>query len=276
MKPLAARTLARLTLTALAGSVLAAEDHRAAPMVAPAQAPLTEQAYDEANQPPGRQGQPDDIIAAFRQRFDEPRIAVFWNRALPARVSDWYGHYRASAGQSARVSGEAEGETVNLSGRASASAQAEYRGDRPDHSGDQAAFELQDGLINAFQDGGARMVDQSLAQRLTDNALEDGTFSRLSPDNARLQMRALAEHADYVLELTADPGPAQPRYRVRVLSTADATVLATFVTSGEPPEDENDRTWVATSSGYQQREAPLSLTRVGRELALRAMEKMRP
>ena len=269
--------LPALTLAALPAPVTAAEDHQAAPMMAPAQAPLTEDAYREKNKPRGRQGQADAIVAAFRERFEQPRIAVFWHRALPDRVSDWHSRHRVALGQSARVAGQADGESVDLKGQASASAQLESRGAAPAEGGNRAAFELQDGLIQTFQDGGARMVDQNLAQRLTDNALEDGTFSRLSPDHARLQMRALAEHADYVLELTAGPGFAdQPGYRVRVLSTVDAAVLATFVTSGEPPEEERGHTWVATSSGYQKRERPLSLSAVGREIALRTMEKMRP
>lgn len=278
MKALALTALLpALTLTALPASARAAEDHDAAPMMAPAQAPLTEDAYREKHKPGGRQGQADAIIAAFRERFDQPRIAVFWHRALPDRVSDWHSRQRVAVGQSARVSGQADGESVDMQGQASAGAQLEYRGAAPAEGGNRAAFELQDGLIQTFQDGGARMIDQSLAQRLTDNALEDGTFSRLSPDHARLQMRALAEHADYVLELTAAPGFDQaPGYRVRVLSTADASVLATFVTSGEPPEDEREHSWVATSNGYQKREQPLLLSEVGREVALRTMEKMRP
>lgn len=264
-----------LALALICGPALAASDHEAAPMMAPAQAPLTEDAYREGQGPEGRQGQPEAILAAFRQRFQAPRIAVLWNRALPDRVSDWYGRYRASVGQSASLSGQANGETVDLRGKASAGAQAETRGPRPAESGPGAAFELQDGLISAFQDGGARVVDQSLARRLTDNALEDGTFSRLSPDRARLGMRALAEHADYVLELTAGPRfEDQPSYRVRVLATDDARVLATFVTSGRPPEERRDYQWVATANGYQKRDKPLSLNEVGRELALRTMEKM--
>lgn len=271
-----ARTTVACVLTALAGVALAAQDHDAAPMMAPPKAPMSEEAYHDAHKPAERQGQADAIIAAFRQRFEQPRIAVLWDNALPDRVSDWHGHHRGVVVQRARIAGQAEGGTVDLDGQADIAAQAEYRDAVPGERNHAVAFDLQDGLISTFQEGGARMVDQRLAQRLTDNALEDGTFARLSPDQARLQMRALAEHADYVLELTADANfAATPRYRVRVLSTGDATVLTTFTTSGEPPETEREHSWVATPNGYQKREQPLLLSEVGRELALRTMEKMR-
>ncbi|HAB09025.1 MAG TPA: hypothetical protein DCE38_11290, partial [Alcanivorax sp.] len=101
---------------------------------------------------------------------------------------------------------EASGPDGDSQGNAQgqATAQNEYRdGERP--TDNRAAHELQSGLITTFRSAGASVVDRALAARLTDNALEDGSFSRLSPDNARLRMRALAEHADFVMELTAGP-----------------------------------------------------------------------
>ena len=53
--------------------------------------------------------------------------------------------------------------------------------------------------------------------RITDNALETGEFSRLSPDQRRLEMRALGEHADMLLvfrELTSD------QFQVEVLDVS--------------------------------------------------------
>ena len=91
-------------------------------------------------------------------------------------------------------------------------------------------------------------------------------------------MRALAEHADFVMELTAGPSfEDQPVYQVRVLSTRDASVLAVFTSTGRRDNDEDPPyQWVATDRGYEKRVQPVSLAETGRELALQTMARMAP
>lgn len=268
-----------LTLGVLALPVSADDDHEAAPMMAPAKAPVSEAEFEKGNGPEGRDASAEKILDRFRSSYageDQPRFAVFWNRELPDRVSDWRSNHRVVLGISGEASGTEEGEPTDIKGKGSISSQAEYRASRDDYDND-TAFALQNGVINTFREAGAQVVDQALAQRITDNKLEDGTFSRLSPDQARLQMRALSEHADYVLELNLSPDfEDDEQYQVRVLSVDDASVLATFATRGQPPESERDSEWVTTDSGYEKRERPVSMAEVGRELALETMEKMAP
>ena len=86
---------------ALAGTAGAQTDHSAAPMMAPAKAPLSEEAYREQQAPGGRRDDADTITARFRDRFSgdgEARIAVLWNEALSSRVSDWQSRQRATVG----------------------------------------------------------------------------------------------------------------------------------------------------------------------------------
>lgn len=262
-------------LPLLAGSALAAQDHDAAPMMAEPDAPMTGEAFEEGNKAEGRQATADTILERFREQYgDTPRFAVFWHRDFPSRVSDWRSNHRAVLGISGEASGTEKGEPTDIKGKGSISAQAEYREDRTQPE-NRTAFALQGGLIDTFREGGAKVIDQSMAQRITDNALEDGTFSRLSPDQARLEMRALSQHADYVLELnSADDFAESGQYQIRVLSVKDASVLATFATDGEPPEGEREEKWVASDHGYQKKERPLSMTEVGRELALQTMERL--
>jgi hypothetical protein len=270
-----------LLLAALlaAGPALAADDHDAAPMMAPADAPMTQEAFDEANEEDdARTASPEDILARFQAAFegnDNPRMAVFWNSELPSRVSDWRSNRRAVLGISGEAEGTEEGQPTDMEGKVAISAQAEYRNDQARKQAEETAFALQSGLIETFRQGEATVIDQAMAQRLTDNELEDGTFSRLSPDQLRLQMRALSKHADYVLELTTAPDfEEEETYRVRVLSVDNASVVAMFESKGQPPEDEREEKWVATDSGYQKKERPVSLKEVGRELALQTMERM--
>lgn len=255
---------------------LAAADHAAAPMMAPARAPMSEARFNELAEVQGRSLPAETIITRFKVRHAQsPRFAVFWNRELPTRVSDWHGDLRSSVEGSASVSGEFDDKAVDLQGRSRGAAQVERRGGQPADAGSGTmAFDLQAGLATAFAEAGARIIEQSLAMRLTDNALEDGSFSRLSPDQARLQMRALAEHADYVLELRADALGDDPVYRVRILSVKDASVVAAFSSSGRPPESEQAKVWVVGEGGYTRRDRPQTADAVGRELALHAMEQL--
>lgn len=263
----------------LAGSAIAAEDHDAASMMAPADAPMTQDAFDEASEDDdARSASPEDILARFQNAFegdDNPGIAVFWNSELPSRVSDWHSNHRDVLGISGEAEGTEEGQPTDMEGKVAISALVEYRSDQSRKQARETAFALQSGLIETFRDGEATVIDQAMAQRLTDNELEDGTFSRLSPDQLRLQMRALSKHADYVLELTTgDDFKDEETYRVRVLSVENASVVAMFSTTGQPPQDEREEKWVATDSGYQKKERPVSLKEVGRELALQTMERM--
>lgn len=273
-KPLAL-LLAGCAITLTAGAV---EDHEQAPMMAPADAPMTEDAFNKSNREDGRTASPEDILDRFRTAFegdDNPRIAVFWNSELPARVSDWRSNRRAALGISGEAARTEKGEATDIKGKVSISAQTEYRNDQAREQARETAFSLQSGLIDTFREGEATVIDQAMAQRLTDNELEDGTFSRLSPDQLRLQMRALAKHADYVLELTSGPDfEDEESYRVRVLSVKNASVVAQFASTGQPPEGERDEKWVATDKGYQKKERPISLADIGRELALQTMEHM--
>ena len=83
----------------LSSQSLAQQDHPATDMMAPAQAPMSEEAYAESLRDQSQRPPEQDVISRFRQAFPDqgkPRIAVFWNREFPNRVSDWYSHYRGS------------------------------------------------------------------------------------------------------------------------------------------------------------------------------------
>jgi hypothetical protein len=264
---------------ASATPLLAADEHKAAPMMAPADAPVREQEFEKGNRPEGRQATAQDILERFRARFageDPLRFAVFWNRELPERISDWRSQRRVVLGISGEAKGTDQDKATDLESRGAITSQAEYRGTRRHYDSD-TAFALQSGLIRALREAGVSVIDQALAQRITDNALEDGTFARLSPDRARLAMRALDRHAEYVLELTAGENFGdEATYNVRVLSVNDASILASFTTPARPPETSDQTEWVTTESGYEKRERPLSMTQVGRELALETLSRMAP
>lgn len=267
-----------LPLAWLASShALAQQDHPATEMMAPAQVPMSEEAYAESLRDPSRRPPEQDVIRRFRQAFPDqgkPRIAVFWNREFPTRVSDWYSHHRGSLNAKGELSVTGK-DAREEKGRATLTMEQESRGGLRPSDRNAIALGLQGGLISAFKQGGATLIDQSMAQRITDNALEDGTFERASPDQLRLQMRALSQHADYVLELVV--GSEFDRdglYQVRVLSVKDASVVAVFNTDGKPPGSEDQHAWVVTDGGFEKRDRPQPMSTTGKEIALHTMAQM--
>jgi len=269
---------ALLGLVAMSSTLsFAQQDHSAAPMIAPPQTAMSEEQYAASLEEPGRQESEASILAHFRKAFpNKPRLAVFWNSEFPNRVSDWYNQRRGSIGVSGELSVTGGKDAREEKSRASVAGQVEHRGSATTHSErDNTALNLQSGLIDSFRSAGATVIDQSMARRITDNDLENGTFERASPDQLRLQMRALAKHADFVLELIIGNDYLHDGlYQIRVLSVKDASILATFSTEARPPDSEVESAWVVSGSGFDKRERAISAETVGREIALRTMMKM--
>ena len=133
------------------------------------------------------------------------------------------------------------------------------------------AFELQRGLVSQMVEAGVTVVDRAAIMRITDNALETGEFSRLSPDQRRLEMRALGEHADMLLvfrELTSD------QFQVEVLDVRNGSIRVMLSSNGVPPEKAGSNQWKATDRGFQKVEQTVTLDEIGRELALQTLAKL--
>jgi len=268
-RPLTAVALSLLIGT---GSALAAGDHAAAPMMASPQKPLTEDDLRNEANAPQRSESAESIIERFKSGFgrSNPRIAVFWNRDFSEQVSDWASTRRIVVSGKGHLQGEVPDGKVRLDGDGSQAAQAEFRS--AGHSGKSApAFDLQAGFVSQMGAAGVRVLDRTAIMRITDNALEKGDFSRLSPDQARLEMRALGEHADYLLELSQVTGK---EFHIRVLDISNGAVQTMLNSNGQPPESDKDRRWVATDHGFEKRKHRVTLADVGQELALQTLASM--
>ncbi len=261
--------IALLTTGLLPLNVQAANDHAAAPMKASPQKPLTgDDLRNEANA-----SQRTESAEAIVQRFrngkgsENPRMAIFWNRAFNDQVSDWASQRRVVVSGQGSLKGEIPDGDVSLEGQSKAAAQVETRSGR--RSAPLApAFDLQSGFVSQLTRAGVTVVDRDAIMRITDNALENGEFSRLSPDQARLEMRALDQHADYLMVLSQVSGN---KFNIRILDVRDGSVQAMVSSNGVPPQTDDDRRWIATDGGFEKREQQVSLRDVGQELALQAL-----
>lgn len=269
----------RTTLMAAAallvgGPALAQQDHAPAPMMAPAQDVLTSQDRAAEQQTSGRTRSAEAILAAFTDRFGDapPAMAVYWNRAFGERVSDWASTRRSVVVGRESVRSDGPEGPAQRETDLSVAAQSETRAARGATGPARLAFALEAGFVERLRGAGIRVLDRRAIMRITDNALEDGSFSRLSPDRARLEMRSLAEHADFLVELRRD---GTGRFRVTVLSVTDGSVQALFSSNGVPPEEDGAAPrWITTDAGFERRERTVSLDAIGAELALLTLAGM--
>ena len=109
-------------------SLAASQSHEAAPMMAPAQKPLTDSDLKNERSAPQRQESEDAILDRFRAAFDGsmPRVAVFWNRAFDDQVSDWRSNTRGVLSARGSLNGSVPDGNVDLQGQSQVAAQGEY------------------------------------------------------------------------------------------------------------------------------------------------------
>lgn len=250
-------------------SLAASQSHEAAPMMAPAQKPLTDSDLQNERSVPQRLESEEAILDRFRAAFDgnTPRVAVFWNRAFDDQVSDWRSSTRGVVSARGSLKGNVPDGNVDLQGQSQIAAQGEYRSNRTTGPA-SPAFELQSGLVSQLTEAGVTVVDRNAIMRITDNALETGDFSRLSPDQRRLEMRALGEHADMLLVFRRI---ADDRFEIEVLDVHSGSIRAMLSSNGVPPEKNKARQWKATDHGFQKVEHTFTLDEIGGELALQTL-----
>lgn len=250
-------------------SLAASQSHEAAPMMAPAQKPLTDSDLQNERSAPQRLESEEAILDRFHAAFDgnTPRVAVFWNRAFDDQVSDWRSSTRGVVSARGSLKGNVPDGNVDLQGQSQIAAQGEYRSNRTTGPA-SPAFELQSGLVSQLTEAGVTVVDRNAIMRITDNALETGDFSRLSPDQRRLEMRALGEHADMLLVFRRI---ADDRFEIEVLDVHSGSIRAMLSSNGVPPEKNKARRWKATDHGFQKVEHTFTLDEIGGELALQTL-----
>jgi hypothetical protein len=235
-------------------SLAASQSHEAAPMMAPAQKPLTDNDLQNERSEPQRQESASAILDRFRAAFDD-------------QVSDWRSNTRGVLSARGSLNGSVPDGNVDLQGQSQVAAQGEYRSN-PAAGPASPAFELQSGLVSQLTKAGVTVVDRNAIMRITDNALETGDFSRLSPDQRRLEMRALGAPADMLLVLRR---LADDRFEIEVLDVHNGSVRAMLSSNGVPPEKAKARQWKATDHGFQKVEQTVTLNEIGGELALQTL-----
>lgn len=225
---------------------------------------------------------PDENAAweAVRARFSRayadagrPRVLLMWHRAVSDRISDEQRITRStvSAGVLARDNYAQE---VVIRWQ-----------ERPASPGSflapvQAA-DYESGLTQSLIEAGVRLVDRNVAIRMT--ALKGTASGRATStmDNPTVEAQAFADLADQILQvqlLTDANAPAGWRARLTLVEVRTGRVVADSLVdaAAQAGNAKGAQTWVTTERGFEQRTAPLPLSRVARNDAMGLMKAVAP
>jgi hypothetical protein len=278
-----------LAIAGLALFATAALAQAPVPPLPPAQAPLPPVPPGPAAPAPARAPEapvvppppvpdPNAAAAAAIERFKQayakrgaPRIAVFWNRQLSDRLSQWVATDRVVATDNVAVmreGGRNDGEKLAASGERVVSAQKLDRDAARTSPGEPWSWEFQNGFLDPLLRAGAKVVDRAAIVRLT-AAKRSGVGSAAAPDEQTIEIQALQGFADVLVEILVGPSGQDLNAMVKDIDTG--TILAS-VNSRTLPGAAPTREYVATSRGFESRERPPELSRVASALALGVMD----
>jgi len=251
---------------------------RAAPAARPAQV-----APDRAtaSAPSEWIGTPDaapEAVAEFREAYGaagSPKLVVYLNRELSADVREWRtdsrlvvsgtGRFSAEAGAAAGSAGlshtgveggiAAVGAAVEAEAEGEGATMAEQRHNASperERPGEAWMWAFEEGFINALLDSGAIVIDR--ATILRDTATSAPGDDRFNPASVKMiEMEALRQHADVLIELLVSPSSASPygyEFRASAKEIATGRILANVTSIPK----HRDKGIYVTERGFERRD----------------------
>jgi hypothetical protein len=222
-----------------------------------------------------------EISRAFRTAYAQagrPRLAMFWNRELTARLSQWAARGRLLIAREARVdSTEVTGEADSATSLSWQRNQGQGRSGRS--MGALADAEFEAGFTAPMLDAGARLVDRATIMRVRESDTRGDAGHDRASDAQIVETEALKGFADYVAEITMLPdaeAPGDRAFRVRVKRIPDGLIAASLVARGTQTAEAGRSRWVATSNGYEKVDDArlVSAENLGRAVALATMQAL--
>jgi hypothetical protein len=135
--------------------------------------------------------------------------------------------------------------------------------------GEAIVWQLEAGYRGALQHAGMRFVDRAAATRQQARGNRSAT-----PDLQAMETEAISRRADYLLEVLMTPDLGSPTgwsFRIEMKGIHTGDVIASFVSTGAPRAS-GERRYIATARGFELYEEPVSIARVGQELAYQTMQ----
>ena len=233
------------------------------------------------------------LIDEFSRRYNaagRPRAVLFWSREVDDEMGVEFETTRLSRDGSRRTEQSMIETTAGPAGTAQLSdSEISETRDREatrntrridsgarDHSlGERNDWVLESSFTTTLQQAGLRLIDRSIAMRAMQ---AKGNVS--SPNDQQLiEARALADAADWVIEvkLTPDPNAALAwAFRIDVTDTHSGEILSRTFSQGYLPDPDANRhrPFVAGQRGFERAKAvelPVTMENVGRQVAIEAL-----
>jgi len=221
--------------------------------------------------PPDFQGNTGATIERFKQAYARrgaPRIAVFWNRQLSDRLSQWVTTNRVVT-TDMREGGRNDGKDAGSTERV-VSTQKLERDPARTSPADSATWEFQSGFLDPLLGAGARVVDRAAIMRLT-AAKRTGVGSTAAPDEQKVEIQALQGFADVLVEILVAPSGQELNVTAKEVNTG---LILAIVNSRSLPGAAPTREYVATSRGFESQDRPPAVYTVASTLSVGVMDAL--
>jgi hypothetical protein len=213
-----------------------------------------------------------------------PKIAVYWNRALTDRLSQWVADRRLVLTGQFAVMGERQGVGGDVSGKVAGSGEKTLSAERlerdparPGGPSEPWGWEFESGFLDPLMRAGAQVVDRAAILRLTAaKTTGTGVGGAGMPDPQTIEIRALQGYADVLVEVLVSPAPQAPGgYLINATAkNVNNGILMAHVNSQQATRGSTTREYVATSRGFEMRERPPEVRRVASDLSLAVMDAL--
>jgi hypothetical protein len=206
-------------------------------------------------------------FTAVYAKMGNPRIALFFNRALSDRVSEWDAYYRLNVSAQSTVTSREGDKSGVYASQASASVTPQYKVDerRPAQPGEDWMWRFEDTFIKPFLGAGVFVVDRATIVRLAGLQQDEQTSIK------KIEMQGLKDGADVFVEILISRDPSKPLgyiFRATAKEVKTGRILATVNTTGaQKRSGRSDGEYLATSEGYQPARKFPTVERVSDRLA---------
>lgn len=220
-------------------------------------------------------GQEDAVVARFTQAYaaaGRPRVLVLWHRSVGDRITDEQQVERSavSAGLRAR---DNVAQQVVIRWKSGAEQPGSFL--PPAQVAD-----YESGLVRALLQAGVRLVDRSMALRMTALKAAQAGHAAASLDVPTVEAQSFADLAEQVLQVQLVPDPANPQgwsARLTLIEVHSGVVLADSLRNPSATQaDRGERVWVATDKGFSAHAKSIPLAQLARKDALQLMRALVP
>jgi len=286
-----------LTVFALAFSnqSISNTDHQSAPMLAPHspsvdKSKIKELVEEMSSQPSGKRLNIRTEFATSYTKAGKPKIAIFWNRELADRLSDWKTVSRQSeTGLRGRYPWLSTEKFMSLNPARSgshiiSSKYREVRVEPPKREGlgERDDFEFNAGFIGALVENDIVVIDRKTIIRLAQRENSNTANSELISDTIQVETDALVGYADLLAEVLFTPDESSSFgfvFLVSVRNVKSGQIVAKFVSDGTSPEELSSKVvHITTPDGYKVKNleatTKITLQTVGEQLAYDTMREL--